>query len=72
MSTSIGAKLLRVTLPPGPVRDGETFVLSVAGEAIPPSSAGPSRDGAIDMGGFSSRTDFDVTAGPMQPCRVVP
>lgn len=50
---------LQVTLPPGTVRDGETFVMAVSGGAIPPA-------------GFSGWTDFDVTAGPVQPCRVVP
>lgn len=72
MGVSMGSQLLRVTLPPGTVRDGETFVMAVSGEAIPPSSSEPSQDGIIDMGGFSGWADFDVTAGPVQPCRVVP
>jgi hypothetical protein len=71
MVVSMGSPL-QVTLPPGTVRDGETFVMAVSGEAIPPSSSEPSQDGITDMGGFSGWTDFDVTAGPVQPCRVVP
>lgn len=72
MGVTMGSQLLRVTLPPGTVRDGETFVMAVSGEAIPPSSSEPSQDGIIDMGGFSGWTDFNVTAGPVPPCRVVP
>lgn len=72
MGVTMGAQLLRVTLPPGTVRDGETFVMAVSGEAIPPSSSEPMQDGIIDMGGFSGWTDFSVTAGPVQPCRIVP
>jgi hypothetical protein len=69
MQVSMGAQLLRVTLPPGTVRDGETFVMAVSGEAIPPSSE-QSQDDITDMGGFSGWTDFNVTAGSVQPCRV--
>jgi hypothetical protein len=72
MGVTMGAELLQVTLPPGTVRDGETFVMAVSGEAIPPSSSEPSQDGITDMGGFSGWTDFNVTAGPVQPCRAVP
>lgn len=72
MGVSMGSELLQVTLPPGAVRDGETFVMAVSGEAIPPSSSEPSQDGVIDMGGFSGWADFNVTAGSVQPCAVVP
>ena len=72
MGVTMGSPRLEVTLPPGTVRDGETFVMAVSGEAIPPSSSEPSQDGIIDMGGFSGWTDFNVTAGPVQPCTVVP
>jgi hypothetical protein len=70
MQVAMGAHLLRVTLPPGTVRDGETFVMAVSGGATPPDSE-PSRDGITDMGGFSGWTDFNVTAGQVQLCRVV-
>lgn len=72
MGISMGSELLRVTLPPGTVRDGETFVMAVSGEAIAPSSSKPSQDGITNEGGFRGWTDFDVTAGPVQPCRTVP
>lgn len=72
MGVAMGTDLLRVTLPPGTVRDGETFVMAVSGEDIPPSSAEPSRDGITDMGEFTGWTDFNVTAGPVRPCTLVP
>lgn len=72
MSVEMGSDLLRVTLPPGTVRDSETFVMAVSGEALPPASSEPDQDGFVDQGGFAGWTDFDVTAGPVQPCTVVP
>ena len=72
MAVSMGFNLLRVTLPPGAVRDGETFVMAVSGGPIPPSSSEPSPDGISDSGGFGGWTDFDVTAGPVRPCVEVP
>ncbi len=72
MQVSMGSELLRVTLPPGTVRDGDTFVMAVSGEAIAATSSEPSQDGVIDMGGFSGWADFNVTAGPVGPCTVIP
>lgn len=72
MGVVMGTDLLRVTLPPGTVRDGETFVMAVSGEAFPPSASEPSQDGITDMGGFSGWTDFSVTAGRVRPCTTVP
>jgi len=67
MQVSMGENQLRVTLPPGTVRDDEIFVMAVSGGAIPPSTE-PPHDGITDEGGFGGWTDFDVTAGPVQPC----
>ncbi|MEO5709591.1 MAG: hypothetical protein ABIQ59_07205 [Nocardioidaceae bacterium] len=72
MGISMGTNLLRVTLPPGTVRDGERFVMAVSGVAVPPSTSEPSEEGVIDGGGFSGWADFSVTAGPVQPCRIEP
>lgn len=72
MGVSMGTDLLRITLPPGTVRRGETFVMAVSGETVPPSSSKQSKDGVTDEGGFSGWTDFDVTTGPVQPCTTVP
>ncbi len=71
LGVTMSMQLLRVTLPPGTVRDGETFVMAVSGQAVPPSSSEPSQEGVTDMGGFAGWTDVDVTTGPVQPCRVV-
>lgn len=65
MGISMGADLLRVTLPPGAVRDGETFVMAVSGTAVPPSSSEPSEDGVIgehSMHGGSYGAEVDVVA----------
>lgn len=59
MAVSIGADRLTVTLPPGAVRDGETFVMAISGEVT-------------SMGGYSSWTEFDVASGAVEPCDVVP
>lgn len=72
MQVSMGSELLRVTLPPGAVRDDETFVMAVSGEDVPPSSSEPSEDGVTDLGGFAGWADLNVTAGPVEPCAVVP
>jgi hypothetical protein len=69
LRVTMGAEQLEVTLPPGTVRDGETFVMAVSGEVIPPSSSDPSEDGNEV---FSGWTDFNVTAGPVPSCTVVP
>lgn len=71
MSVSMGSHLLRVVLPPGTVRDGETFVMAVSGEALPRSS-NPSADGITETDGFSGWADFDVATGSVRPCRPVP
>ncbi len=71
LTVSMGTELLRVTFPPGTVRDDETFVMAISGAAIAPSSE-PSEEGLTDLEGFSSWTEFDVTAGPVQACTPVP
>lgn len=71
MQVTIGAERLSVTLPPGTVRDGETFVMWVSGEVIPPKSE-PNADGTWDLEGYSASVESDVTAGEIRPCEVVP
>lgn len=71
LGVTVGSQRLEVTLPPGTVRDAETCVMAVSGEAIPSSTSEPSQDGIVDMRG-SGWTDFNVTAGPVPPCTVVP
>ncbi|GAA1763433.1 hypothetical protein GCM10009795_007530 [Nocardioides hankookensis] len=72
MEVSMGSHLLRVTLPPGAVRTGETFVMAMSGGPTSPPSSEPSQDGITNEGGFAGWTDFDVTAGPVGRCVVVP
>jgi len=72
MSVTMGAELLQVTLPPGTVRDGETFVMAVSGKVVPSPASEPAQEGVTNTDGFSGWTDFDVTEGPVRPCRTVP
>lgn len=70
MSLAMGESL-EVVLPPGAVREGETFVMWVSGRVLEPTGeVGP--DGAVDAGGHQGRADLDVAAGPVAPCEVVP
>ncbi|QBR94038.1 hypothetical protein [Nocardioides euryhalodurans] len=71
MTTGVGADLLQVTLPPGAVRDGETFVLAVSLVPVP-ATGDPDGDGISDLGGIRVWTDFDVASGPVAPCDVMP
>jgi hypothetical protein len=57
-----GRDLLRVTLPPGAVRDGETFVLSLAHRTI------PGTEGDVDFATNEASASFGVAAGPVAPC----
>ena len=68
--TSIGSEEFAVTLPPGAVREGETFV--IAASAVPiPATGDPDGDGISDLGGIRGWTQFDVARGPVAPCEVV-
>lgn len=57
-----GRDLLRVTLPPGAVRDGETFVLSLAHRTV------PGTEGDMDFATNEASVSFGVAAGPVAPC----
>ncbi|CAN5620771.1 hypothetical protein BH10ACT10_BH10ACT10_10060 [soil metagenome] len=72
MGISMGTNLLRVTLPAGTIRDGERLVMAVSGVAVPAPTSEPSEEGVTDGAGFSGWADVSVTAGPVQPCRIVP
>lgn len=58
MSLSIGEDMVRVTLPPGAVRDGETFVMVLSVESI--------------TDGIGSSVSAEVARGAVGPCEVVP
>lgn len=74
MSLSIGEDLVRVTLPPGAVREGETFVMALSvvpftDEQIAEVSE---REGQRVVDGASSSVSAEVASGPVGPCEAVP
>lgn len=73
MGIVTGSDLLELTLPPGAVQEGETVVMWISGEIIPaePEST-RDENGVRNMGGYTASGDFDVSAGPVSPCDVVP
>lgn len=73
MSMSMGDSLLRVVLPPGAVREGETFVMWVSGREMTPAELDESEteEGVTTVSGPYSRVESDVAAGPVAPCEVV-
>jgi hypothetical protein len=73
LSLSIGEDLVRVTLPPGAVRDGETFVmvLSVVPMTDEELDAISEREGHRALDGASSSVSAEVASGPIGPCTPV-
>ena len=71
MQVTIGSEQLQVTLPPGTVQQGETFVMAISHEAIAPETE-QDEEGDWILDGYKGWTSFDVTAGSVQPCEVVP
>lgn len=79
LTTSMGTNYIGVTIPPGVVRDGETFVLSwsvlpmTAGELaeLNTSSSG-AEEGVTTTEGSHGTVSFGVAAGPVQPCQPIP
>lgn len=74
MGAALGSSILRIVLPPGAVRDGETFVMWVSGREMTADEMAELEveEGTTVTQGFHSRVDFDVAAGPVKPCDVVP
>ena len=70
MSLSIGEDLVRVTLPPGAVRQGETFVMVLSVEALNEAELAeitePEGQRALD--GARSTVSAEVATGPVSPC----
>ena len=74
LSLAIGEDLVRVTLPPGAVREGETFVMALSvvpftDEQIAEVSE---REGQRVVDGASSSVSAEVASGPVGPCEAVP
>lgn len=77
LTTSVGTNGIGVTIPPGAIRDGETFVLSWS--ILPMSQAELDalntqieEDGATTTEGAHGTLTAGVAAGPVQPCLPVP
>lgn len=62
MSMSIGAELLRLTLPPGAVQNGDTVVVSLSYRPI------VGTDGDFEFTGGESSVSFGVASGPVAAC----
>ena len=73
MSLQIGQETVEVTLPPGAVRDGETFVmvLSVEGMTQDELSDIEEREGQRVVEGTKSSVSAEVASGPVRACEVV-
>lgn len=71
MLLSVGTHQFKVTLPPGAVRDGETFVIAASLVRIP-ATGDPDGDGISDEGGSRVWLQADVATGPVADCRVIP
>lgn len=69
MSTAVGSGGIIVTLPPGTVREGETFVLAWSVEALADHTL---PDGTRATHGTHASVEFGVAAGPVAPCEPVP
>lgn len=74
LSLSIGEDLVRVTLAPGAVRDGETFVMVLSVEAMTQDELADvsDREGQLVIEGTRSSVSAEVAAGEVRPCEVVP
>ncbi|WP_224276615.1 hypothetical protein [Nocardioides lacusdianchii] len=74
LSLSIGEDLVRVTLPPGAVRDGETFVMVLSVEAMTQDELAEvaERDDQRVVEGTSSSVSAEVASGPVRQCQPVP
>lgn len=66
--TSVGERSMVVTLPPGTIRDGETFVLAWSVVSLQPGEGGLPED-AVD--GFRATVEFDIATGPVAPCNPI-
>lgn len=70
MSLSIGEDLVRVTLPRGAVRDGETFVMVLSVEAMTENELEEigKREGHRALDGTHSSVSAEVASGAVGPC----
>ncbi len=73
ISLQIGQERVKVTLPPGAVRDGETFVMVLSVEAMTQEELSDieERDGQRVVEGTKSSVTAEVASGPIGACDVV-
>lgn len=74
MSLSIGQDRVQVTLPPGAVREGETFVMALSVEAMTQDELSEisEREGVRTLDGTRSSVTAEVASGAVGPCEIVP
>lgn len=74
MALSLSEEQVTVTLPPGAVREGETFVMVWSVEPLPEEelAASDTGNGVRTVSGFASHVTAEVTADRVLPCRVRP
>lgn len=74
MSLAIGEDVVRVTLPPGAVRDDETFVmvLSVESMTLAELSEISEREGVRTLNGTHLSVSAELATGPVGLCKAVP
>lgn len=74
MTLSMSEEQVTVTLSPGAVREGETFVMVWSVEPLSHEElvASDTGDGVRTVSGFASNVTADITAGRVLPCRVLP
>lgn len=70
----IGENMVKVTLPPGAVRDGETFVMVLSVEAMTADELADleETEGHRVVEGTRSSVSAEVATGPVGPCEPVP
>jgi hypothetical protein len=73
IALQIGQEMVKVTLPPGAVRDGETFVMVLSVEAMTQDELSDieQRDGHRVVEGTRSSVTAEVASGPVGACDVV-
>ena len=74
MSLAIGEHLVEVTLPPGAVREDETFVMVLSVESMTQEELAEvsEREEEQALEGTASSVSAEVASGPVGPCEVVP
>jgi hypothetical protein len=73
IALQIGQEMVKVTLPPGAVRDGETFVMVLSVEAMTQDELSDieQREGQRVVEGTKSSVTAEVASGPVGACDVV-